>query len=70
MRFWIPWCKLRETATSFIALRRTEQRPVDLDDARYAQLSDQVERWRSHALEIADRRELRHERDLDLDPDL
>lgn len=51
----------------FHRLRRDE---FDPDDARYAQLSDKVERWRRHALEIADRRELRRERDIDLGPDL
>jgi hypothetical protein len=52
----------------FQRLRRDE---FELDDARYAELADEVERWRSRALEIATgAAERRRERGLDLGPEL
>jgi hypothetical protein len=51
----------------FNRLRREE---FELDDARYGQLGEDVERWRERALEVANRPELRHEREVDLGPEL
>jgi hypothetical protein len=56
-----------EMLARFDRLRRDE---FELDDARYAQLGDEVERWRESALELAHRPALRPERDVDLGPDL
>jgi hypothetical protein len=58
---------LAEMLSRFDRLRRDE---FELDDARFEQLSDAVERWRERALELADRLELRPERNVDLGPDL
>lgn len=51
----------------FHRLRRDE---FDLDDARFEQLGHQVEGWRERALELFREPERRHERDLDIGPDI
>jgi hypothetical protein len=49
--------------TRFRRLRRDE---FGLDDVRYKQLGDDVERWRERALELARRREIDRDRGRDL----
>ena len=56
-----------EMLAEFRRLRREE---FELDDARYEQLSREVERWRERAIELAHRRELRQDRGRDLGRDL
>jgi len=56
-----------EMLGQFHRLRREE---FELDDARYAQLGQEVGRWREQALELGHRRELGRERGVDLGPEL
>ncbi len=51
----------------FGRLRREE---FEVDDARYEQLAHTVERWRTHALELARRPNISRDRGLDLGPEL
>jgi predicted nucleotidyltransferase component of viral defense system len=52
-----------EMLTRFRRLRRDE---FGLDDVRYKQLGDDVERWRERSLELARRREIDRDRGRDL----
>ena len=51
----------------FGRLRREE---FEVDDARYEQLALTVERWRTHALDLARRPNISRDRGLDLGPEL
>lgn len=54
---------LAEMLARFSRLRREE---FELDDARYAQLGHDVERWRERTLDLARRREIERDRGRDL----
>jgi hypothetical protein len=56
-------CALARTPRPF-----TEE--FGLDQSTYEQLRREVERWRGHAIELAQRREPRQDSGLDLGPEL